>query len=356
MPAAEGAIPVYIPQTRRTPEPFHSTLLPFLRQNTEALNRLVLEMYARGLSTRDIEDTFRDPKTQECLLSRTAVSQLTDDLWEEYETFIERDLSGFNALYLFVDAIYEPLRRAGLREGILCVWAILQDGRKVLIHVVLGATESYAVCLDLFRDLIRRGLPMPLSVTSDGAPGLLRAIEEAFPQSLRIRCWAHKMRNVLEKVPQSAREEVKAHLQTVRDAPTPEAGEQAAADVLERFGEEYPSAMRSFSLDLGASLAHLRLPIAHRKYVRTTNLIERSFVEERRRTKIIPYFTTEKSCLKLVFATLWRASERWQRVRITELEQKQLDVLASDLGLRPGPEGGPGKKTEQYREKSSPAA
>ena len=77
MPAAEGAIPVYIPQTRRTPEPFHSTLLPFLRQNTEALNRLVLEMHARGLSTRDIEDTFRDPKTQECLLSRTAVSQLT---------------------------------------------------------------------------------------------------------------------------------------------------------------------------------------------------------------------------------------------------------------------------------------
>jgi len=209
---------------------------------------------------------------------------------------------------------------------------------------VLGTTESYEACLELFRDLTRRGLPTPLSVTSDGAPGLLRAIEEAFPRSLRIRCWAHKMRNVLDKVPESAREEVKAHLQAVRDAPTPEAGEQAAAKVLERFGQEYPSAMRSFSTDLEASLAHLRLPIAHRKYVRTTNLIERSFVEERRRTKTIPYFTTEKSCLKLVFATLWRASERWQRVRITELERKQLDVLARDLGLRPDADGARARK------------
>lgn len=96
--------------------------------------------------------------------------------------------------------------------------------------------------------------------------------------------------------------------------------------------------MASFSDVLEASLAHLEAPLAHRKYIRTTNLIERSFVEERRRTKIIPRFFNERSGLKLVYAVLWRASERWQRVRMTELERKQLEVLRARLGLSQEPE------------------
>ena len=95
--------------------------------------------------------------------------------------------------------------------------------------------------------------------------------------------------------------------------------------------------MASLSDDLEARLNHLRVPVTHRRYVRTTNLIERSFLEERRRTKIIPRFFDERSCLKLVFATLQRASQRWQRIRITELEQKQLLVLRQYLGLDPDP-------------------
>jgi transposase-like protein len=72
-------------------------------------------------------------------------------------------------------------------------------------------------------------------------------------------------------------------------------------------------------------LAHLKLPSVHRKHIRTTNLVERSLVEERRRAKVIPRFRGEKECLKLVFAVLWRASERWQRVRFTDIERKHLD-------------------------------
>lgn len=98
-----------------------------------------------------------------------------------------------------------------------------------------------------------------------------------------------------------------------------------------------PRPWRVLGDDLEARLHHLRVPINHRRYVRTTNLIERSFLEERRRTKVIPRFFDERSCLKLVFATLQRASQRWQRVRITELEQKQLLVLRHDLGLNPDP-------------------
>ena len=77
--------------------------------------------------------------------------------------------------------------------------------------------------------------------------------------------------------------------------------------------------------DLAASLSHLKLPVLHRRSIRTTNLVERSFEEERRRAKVLPRFRTEKECLKLVFAVLWRASARWRGVRFSELEQKQLE-------------------------------
>ena len=117
---------------------------------------------------------------------------------------------------------------------------------------------------------------------------------------------------------------MRAHLIAIRDAPTYEAGRQTALAVLARFDRVYPTAMTSLRDDLEASLAHLRLPAAHRKYVRTTNLIERSFLEERRRSKIIPRFFDEQSCLKLVYATLVRASQRWQRIRISDAERALL--------------------------------
>ena len=181
--------------------------------------------------------------------------------------------------------------------------------------------------------MVRRGLRPPVSITSDGAPGLLRAITETWPKSLRLRCWVHRMRNVLDKVPDAARAEVKAHLVPIRDAPTYEVGRQTAMGVLARFERTYPTAMASLREDLEASLAHLRLPVAHRKYVRTTNLIERSFLEERRRTKIIPRFFDERSCLKLVYATLVRASQRWQRIRVTDAERVHLLRLRQNQGL-----------------------
>lgn len=105
--------------------------------------------------------------------------------------------------------------------------------------------------------------------------------------------------------------------------------------MIERFGGAYPAAVKSFGEDLEASLAHLKLPVRHRINVRTTNLLERSFVEERRRTKVIPRFTEEKSAMKLVFATLIRVSERWSRVSVSELERQQLKLLRRELGIDP---------------------
>ena len=101
----------------------------------------------------------------------------------------------------------------------LCAWAICADGTKVLLHIAPGSKESYADWLDFLRDTVRRGLRPSVLVSTDGSPGLIRAVEEVFPYSLRQRCLAHKVRNVTHKVPDRARHEVKAAVQATYYAP-----------------------------------------------------------------------------------------------------------------------------------------
>jgi len=150
-----------------------------MQRRTEVLERLVVEMYARGLSTRDVEDALSDlARGEGSLLGRSTVSRVTETLWEEYEAFSERDLSKLDVVYLFADAVYESLRQqAGCAEGILVTWAILGDGSRVLVHMELGSKESYEDWLEHFRGLVQRGLPTPLTVTTNGAPGLIGAVE-----------------------------------------------------------------------------------------------------------------------------------------------------------------------------------
>jgi len=328
---AEGRVPVNLPQVRDASDTYRSHLWQAMRKRTEVLERLVVEMYVRGLSTRDVEDALtglsEEQGEDESMLSHSSVSRVTEVLWEEYEAFAERDLSGFDVVYVFCDAVYESLRQqAQVNEAILVTWGILSDGRKVLLHMSLGNKESREDWLDHLRDMIRRGLPLPLTVTTDGAPGLIQAVETVWPESERIRCWMHKMQNVLKKVPEDIKPELKARLQDIRDAPSHSAGKRRLRRVASEYESAYPSAIRSLQDDAEASLAHLKLPHKHRKSIRTTNLVERSFEEERRRAKVIPKFRTERECLKLVFGVLWRASERWQRVTFAEHEQRQLQA------------------------------
>jgi putative transposase len=261
---AEGEVRVKVPQVRSASEPYRSRLMEFLSGNSEALERLVVEMYARGLSTRDVEECFRDEATGELMISRSAVSEITDQLWEDYRAFCERDLSEIEVEYLFLDAVYESLRRYGAKEGVLAAWCITTEGRKVLLHLSVGNKESESCWVDFLRDMVARGLRTPTSVTSDGAPGLVNAIEGVFPKSLRIRCWYHKLGNIRSKLPSEGAEEVLAHARAVRDAPTHEAGEAQAASLIESFGATYPAAVKSFTEDLEASLAHLKVPVRHR--------------------------------------------------------------------------------------------
>ena len=328
--SAEGAIDYSAPQIADRREPFRSRIREVVRGRTEELEALAVEMYARGLSTRDIEAVFADGDGGS-LLSRTAVSEVTERLWAEYEAFVGRDLSEFEITYLFVDGIAERLHLGQPREAVLVAWGILADGKKALLHLAPGTKEDTASCREFFQDMHRRGLPNPLLVASDGAPGMIRAIEECLPRSLRQRCLAHKMRNLQSKVPEDVWPEFKARAAACYQAASPALARLLRDDIATTYGKDLPSAVACLDDDFEACIVHLRFPLGHRRVIRTTNLLERLFGEARRRTKVIPHAFGERAVLKLVYAALIRAAERWRGIRITEFEQRQLKAIRDEI-------------------------
>jgi transposase-like protein len=327
---AEGAVEYSAPQIADRAEPFRSKIRSILGGRTEELESLAVEMYARGLSTRDIEAMFADA-TGKPLLSRTAVSTITERLWAEYEGFASRELSEFEVTYLFVDGIAERLHLGQPREAVLAAWGILADGKKALLHLAPGTKEDTASCREFFQDLRRRGLPDPLLVASDGAPGVIRAIEECFPRAVRQRCLAHKMRNLLSKVPEDVWPEFKARAQACYQAASPALARLLRDDIVATYAGELPSAVACLNDDFEACIAHLRFPLAHRRAIRTTNLLERLFGEERRRTKVIPHAFGERAVLKLMYAALIRAAERWRGLKVTEFDSRQIKAIRLEL-------------------------
>lgn len=326
---AEGVIEYGVPQVRGL-EGWQSEIRAALRGKSEELERLAVEMYARGLSMRDIEAAFTATDGR-CLLSRSAASRVCEALWADYQEFARRDLSGIEVAYLFIDGVAERLHLGQPREAVLAAWAITMNGTKVLLGLQPGTKEDTACCSDFLRDLKARGLADPLLVVTDGAPGLIRAVEECLPRALRQRCLAHKMRNLETKVPAERWREMKAMALATYHASSPKTAQLAAEEFRRLYLSEFPSAVKCFDDDMGACIAYLRLPVAHRRATRTTNVLERLFLEERRRSKTIPHAFGERAVLKLMYAALQRASRTWQRVAITDFERKQLLTLREEL-------------------------
>jgi transposase-like protein len=169
-------------------------------------------MFARGCSTRDVAATFA-AEDGTALFSKSAVAERTERLWEEYEAFATRDLSEINLLYLFIDGMAERITPGFKREAVLCAWAITWETRKVLLHIAPGRKESTEYCREFIEEMQRRGLSAPLLVATDGAAGLIRAVEDGFPPALRQRCLAHKMRNIAAKLPEDIRAKFQAAAQ-----------------------------------------------------------------------------------------------------------------------------------------------
>lgn len=177
---AEGEVRYSVLQLREADDGVLGALRRSFSGRTEALEDLAVEMYARGLSTRDIEACFWDEEGRS-LLTRTAISEVTERLWTEYEAFATRDLSEVHPLYLFLDGGAERLRPGTATETVLSVWAITWEGKKVLIHLGPGTKES-TECGSFSKEMRRPGLADPVLICTDGPPGLIRAVEECFPR------------------------------------------------------------------------------------------------------------------------------------------------------------------------------
>ena len=328
-----GELELKIPELRETKEKFESLLGQDHKIRTETLERLALMSYVKGLSTRDIEDLYRDGFNQpQSAINRSELSELGQQLNKEYDQWRKRPLDHLDLVYLFIDAIYLPVRQdSDEEEGILAAYGILRNSKRVLIHLALGNREDYESCLDFMRNMAGRGLRSPLLVISDGAPGLIKAIKHAYPRSIRQRCQAHKMRNIMKKLTKKVKGKIKVEIHEVFYAPTFEEGMKRGQALISRYKASYPSAMECLEADLEYCLNYLKFPSEHWKSIRTTNLMERTFEEGRRRTKVIPRFPTEKSCLKLVYATIIDASKKWRGVRMSVSALSKLDEISTNL-------------------------
>lgn len=327
-----GHLNVQRPRIRDNEQPFESKLLERLDDIEQGLKTLSVEMYTRGLSTRDVEATLTGADGQ-ALVTRSGASRMSDALYEEYERWRQRDLSEYDVVYLFADGVYESIRSISGGQTVLCVWGICSDGRKVLLGLEAVASESAACWEAHFDDLIERGMPQPLFVVSDGGKGLKAALTKCFPYAARGRCIAHKMRNLMNKLPreEQVRGPIKRKVKAIYYAPDRQTADQLAAGFIESYAGEHPAMIKCFQADLEACLAHLEFPAGHRRYIRTTNLIERAFVEQKRRTKVIPAHINEKGAMKLIYGSLIRAARDWQKVSMDSLELTQLKHLRKTM-------------------------
>jgi transposase-like protein len=250
------------------------------------------------------------------------------ELRARFEAFQRRDLYEIRLVALFLDATFLAVRPSGPKEGVLVAWGFTDTGERVLLSVMLGMRESYEDWQALGRDLIARGLGAPMLIVADGAPGLIKAIEHCWPDSDRQHCAVHRLRNLLAKLPERQRDRVRqAYWQALDDAINQRDAKQrlqAVVDELDKGG--FTSAARCLADDLDALVVHLRYPTRHRRRWRSTNLLERSLGEVKRRTKVMGRFPGEDSCLTLVWAVLdLLITHETNGIRFTALDRQHLN-------------------------------
>jgi putative transposase len=304
---AEGEINVDMPQVRGTAAQFISRVFPDSRTviRTRPLEALIIGGYVRGLSDRDIESLMQEAGLGQ--VSKSTASRICRELRARYKAFCARSLAEVELLALFLDAIYLPTRPSGEKEGVLVAWGYTTLGKRVLVAVRLGQRERHEDWLDLGRDLARRGLRAPWLVVTDGAPGLIKAINELWPEADRQRCTVHRLRNIVAKLPNRPEllERIKgAYWAALDEATDAEDAERRLRQLVTTLEREYPSAAACLAEDLPALCVHLKYFPRLRKRFRSSNLLERSLEEVRRRTKVIGRFPGETSCLSLCWAVL----------------------------------------------------
>jgi len=277
-----GPVGLDRPKLRGTTEAFASRLFGAHVTKANALESLVIAFFIRGLSVRDVEATLADALGDQAAISKSTVSTVCQAIKDEYEAWARRRLDGITLDYLFLDASFFRMHPGSPAGPVLAAWGITTDGKPAFTGLAPGTGESADAWHAFLQDLKDRGLASPLLIISDGAPGLIAAIEQAYPQALRQRCLIHRARNVLAKIPAGMQAEVKDAYwkifgtEGLKTPPGPRLAELIDArisDMTGRYSATYPPAMKCLTTGREGLTTYLRFPAAHHHRIRHSNFI-----------------------------------------------------------------------------------
>ena len=248
-------------------------------------------------------------------VSAQTVSKLTRQLDRQVKAFQQAAL-GDEWVYLFLDGVWMKVRRATgpQRVLLLVAYGIRRDGTRELLAFLRAKSESQNAWEGLLNDLQQRGLKgekLALIIT-DGCAGLAAALETVYPRVLHQRCWVHKMRNILQHVRKRDHDRVKKDAQAIYRAESRQQARQAFRRFRFRWQRDYPSMVRQLEKDLPELLHFFNSPKHLWQRVRTTNLIERCFVEVRRRTRPMVVFVNVASVDRIIYAIFHRFNQEWK--------------------------------------------
>jgi putative transposase len=306
-----GTIRLRIARTRE--KSFLPVGLRRFQRRAEEVSLLIREAFLRGISTRQVGRVVATI-TGETVSAQT-VSKLTRDLDEAVRQFHQARLSDDYA-YLFLDGVSLRVRRPAGRKRVqmLVAYGIRRDGRRHLLAFLRSQGEGQADWEALLGDLYRRGLEgqaLELILT-DGCAGLAAAIRTVYPRVRHQRCWVHKMRNILEKARRRDYDEVKVGAQAIYRAESRAQAQAAFRAFRSRWHRAYPTMVRRLQQDLPELLSFFAFPRHLWRKLRTTNVIERCFVEVRRRTRPMVCFVNVESVDRIIYSIFQRFNLEWK--------------------------------------------
>ena len=306
-----GTLRIRVARTRE--QSFLPAGLEQFQRRAPEVSMLIREAFLRGISTRQVGRVVAIV-TGETVSAQT-VSQLTRDLDEAVQQFHEAALTDDWA-YLFLDGVNLKVRRESGRKCVqmLVAYGVRRDGRRELLAFMRSQGESQAAWEGLLNDLYRRGLKgkhLQLIIT-DGCPGLAAAMETVYPRVLHQRCWVHKMRNIRDKGRVRDRDELKQMAQAIYLAADRKAARAAFRRFKLRWQADYPTMVKQLEKDLPDLLSFFGFPKHLWKQLRTTNIIERCFVEVRRRTRPMVCFVNVQSVDRIIYSIFYRFNLEWK--------------------------------------------
>ena len=295
---------------------FLSRILPPYLRRTPSLENLIPVLYLKGISTSAMPAALEPLLGANAAgLSPTTIVRLIEGWQAEYQTWLKRDLSKEQVVYVWADGIYCNVRLTDERPCLLVVVGARPDGAKVLLALCDGERESEQSWLGLLQDLKKRGLKVPPKLAvGDGALGFWAAVEKAWPSCRQQRCWVHKTANILDKLPKRLQAEAKEHLHEIWMAETKKEAGKAFDHFLALYSAKYEKACTCLAKDRAVLLSFYDFPAEHWRHLRTTNVIESSFATIRHRTRQTKGGGSRQATLALMFQLGRECEKSWRRL------------------------------------------